>query len=431
MQFFDRRLPEPCSGAAACVGGDRLLLTLRAVRDEETILHELAHVWNNIASEGTWRAIQAGFADHYAGCYSSRAPTPERLQEELLADAMVIASGATIGDFHFGGYGYYEDSPWSDGFGGCLVDSTKPAPHLLRAIRSELFNCSLDVEAAQAAAKAQAGSESGLSLFPSDEELRVDAWANMVPQYCADTAAVQEQTLAVLDGVVGRYEVAWPWVRAAWSAGDARFVADITEICPQGEVFLLRPPFDIFKSGAQTEPPSATCAHGTQVLLDLGIIKAGVGSDPEAMRMPLLQALARIWDRTAVDQWQAIRDLAGEQYAGCTSVSSSTPEELQNEILADLLVALTDSELGEASWRPPATAWDEPFEGCDSEDSQQLADLRLEVAAALFQCPYDDNAARAAWEAGGGSSPWGWGNVFGGPESEWRSLARDLCEPAR
>ena len=437
VQFFDRQLPEPCSGAVACVGGDQLLLTLRAVQDEETVLHELAHVWNNIAAGESWRAIREGFADHYAGCYSSRATTPERLQEELLADAMVIASGATIKILSFGAYGYYEDGLWGSGFGGCLVDSSEPAPHLLSAIESELFNCGFDVEAAQAAAKAHAESESGslFSLFRSDEERRVDAWADLVPRHCADAAPVQERTLTVLDGIVGRYEVAWPWVRAAWEASEVRFVADITDVCPLGGVFPLRPSSTSnMLFSARTDPPPATCAHGTQLLLDQRIIEAGVGSDPEAMRMPLLQALARIWDRTAADQWPAIRALVGEQFADCTSVSSPTPEQLQGEILADLLVDLTDSELYEPGFhfdgRPPATALDEPFEGCASEGTEEPADLRLAVAGVLFQCPYDDAAARAAWETGAGSTS-SWGSVFGGTVSSWTYLAEDLCEPAQ
>ena len=209
VRFYDRRLPAPCdrAGVVGCVSGGRLLLTLQGVQSEETVLHELGHVWNNTAGED-WRPIQQAFADHYAGCYSRRASTPERLQTELLVDAMVIAAGAALDDFNPGGFGYYEGDLWSDGFDGCLVDSSEPPPHLLGAIRGELFNCSLDADAAAAEARAQAieESESGFRLFRTGAELRADQWAAMAPRLCAHTAAAQERTVEGLAAMVSRVE---------------------------------------------------------------------------------------------------------------------------------------------------------------------------------------------------------------------------------
>ena len=49
---------------------------------------------------------------------------------ELLVDAMVIASSATIGDLSLGGFGYYEGGLWNGGFGGCLVEASELAPVL-------------------------------------------------------------------------------------------------------------------------------------------------------------------------------------------------------------------------------------------------------------------------------------------------------------
>ena len=211
VRFYDRRLPAPCdrAGVVGCVSGGRLLLTLRGVQSEETVLHELGHVWNNTAGED-WRPIQQAFADHYAGCYSRRASTPERLQTELLVDAMVIAAGAALDDSSLSGLGYYEGGFWSNGFDGCLVDSSEPPPHLLGAIRGELFDCSLDADADAAVAEARAQaieeSESGFRLFRTGAELRADQWAAMAPRLCAHTAAAQERTVEGLAAMVSRVE---------------------------------------------------------------------------------------------------------------------------------------------------------------------------------------------------------------------------------
>lgn len=121
---------------------------------------------------------------------------------------MVIASGATIGDVTLTGFGYYEDGLWSDGFSGCLVDSSELAPHLLASIQRKLFNCSFDGKAAKAAARAKADAESGSTFrfLRTDEEQRADAWAKLVPETCADTPQVQVRILQVLEAVVAGHE---------------------------------------------------------------------------------------------------------------------------------------------------------------------------------------------------------------------------------
>ena len=426
VQFFDRRLPEPCSGAVACVRGRELLLTLRAVQEEEAVLHELGHVWNNTTSGDSWRAIQQGFADHYAGCYSSRARTPERLQEELLVDAMVIASGATIGDFNLGGYGYYEDSPWSDGFGGCLVDSSEPPPHLLSAIEEELFNCGFDVAAAQAVAEANAERESGSSfrLFLSDEEQRVNWWADLVPRLCADTAPVQGQTLEVLAAIVAQYEVPWPWVREAWEASAIQFVGDLAEVCPAGGLRLTR---DLFGGrGAYADPPAVACVRGSQLML----AHATAQADADLLPEPLLQALARVWSNTAGDRWRPVRDAFAQHYAGCYSERQPTPEQLLEAVLADAMVIATgviSESLFEGYGYEVRTSSSEPFEGCDVLRYERPDDLMAILVAVLFRCLYDDDAAREAWAAAGGDTG-AWGlPIFGGPEGKWQRIAAVTC----
>ena len=151
VTFFER-LPEPCAGAAGCVSGARVWLTLDAVLSEDTVLHELGHVWNNLVpptgfnepGRVPWPLVQAMFYEHYAGCHSRRAGA-DRLGEELLVDAMVLAVDPSKAPL-LGGYGYYEndDIPdfWSDGgFSGCLVDSAEPPEHLTEAIFAALYNC--------------------------------------------------------------------------------------------------------------------------------------------------------------------------------------------------------------------------------------------------------------------------------------------------
>ena len=153
--MFYERLPAPCQGAAGCVRGSEMWLTLDAVRSDDTVLHELGHVWNNVGLQTgysepgrpEWGLVQAVFYEHYAGCYSKRADA-ERLGEELLVDAMVLATDPSKAPL-FGGYGYYEGDDitdfWGDGgFSGCLVDSGEPPEHLAEAIFASLYNCQAD-----------------------------------------------------------------------------------------------------------------------------------------------------------------------------------------------------------------------------------------------------------------------------------------------
>lgn len=152
VAFYDGRLPEPCTGARACVLDRRLVwFTLDSVRDadnrEHVVLHELGHVGADLP---VWSGPLDGFRDHFVGCYSRAADT-DRLPEELLVDAVVQA-------MRFGraytGYGYYNGSdPFDtapgeeldffgdDNFSGCLVDATAPPEDLMDSIWSSLFEC--------------------------------------------------------------------------------------------------------------------------------------------------------------------------------------------------------------------------------------------------------------------------------------------------
>ena len=151
VTFFEH-LPRPCAGAAGCVRDASVWLTLDAVLSGDTVLHELGHVWNNLVpptgfderGRVPWPLVQVMFYEHYAGCYSSRADA-DRLREELLVDAMVLAVDPSKAPL-WGGYGYYEEEDlpdfWSDaGFSGCLVDSGEPPEHLTEAIFAALYNC--------------------------------------------------------------------------------------------------------------------------------------------------------------------------------------------------------------------------------------------------------------------------------------------------
>ncbi len=423
VRFYDQRLPAPCdrAGVVGCVRGDQLLLTLQGVQNEETVLHELGHVWNNTAA-ADWAPIQDAFSEHYAGCYSRRAPTPERLQEELLIDAMVIASGATLGDFSLGGFGYYEDGLWNDGFAGCLVDAAEPAPHLLTAIRTELFNCRFDGEAAQAAARAKADDESGSSirLFRSAEEQQASAWAALVPRLCADTAHVQRRTLQALEAVVASHEVPWPWLRTAWEASDIQFVDDLTEVCPPNSNFPLGSTLNDWN------PPTVACVHGTQILFAL----LAVQTDEARLAEPLLQALARVWNNTAGVEWTPIRDAFAAHYAGCHNDQLPTPEQLQEALIADTMLLATsaiDDYAYQGTGYQPGTG-STPFPGCDAPRDDPPEELLNAVTTTLFHCPYDDDAARNAWvTAGGNPDSWEWSLTGRSLSQDWQNLAEDVC----
>ena len=419
VRFYDRRLPAPCdrAGAVGCVSGGRLLLTLQGVQSEETVLHELGHVWNNTAGED-WRPIQQAFADHYAGCYSRRASTPARLQTELLIDAMVIAAGAPLDDFNPGGFGYYEGDLWIDGFDGCLVDSSEPAPHLLGAIRGELFNCNLDAEAAVAGARAQATEESGsgFRVFRTGAELRADQWAALAPELCAHTAAAHERTVEDLAALVAQYEVPWPWVRAAWTRSDVQFVEDLAAACGDAVVFDLNPPYNFSNPEASRNPPPAACVREARILVS----HSAVSADRDALVAPLLQVLARIWNRTTDDEdWATVQAAFAEHLAGCRSARAATPQAVQEGAIADTMMSVFGVL---AAWEA-RTDDDEwwLFEDCDAEPDRGVrAQLATAVEAALFGCPYDAEAAEAAWMA---SNP----SAMGFYTAGWAGTAQDVC----
>ena len=414
VRFYDRRLPAPCdrAGVVGCVSGGQLLLTLQGVQSEETVLHELGHVWNNTAGED-WRPIQQAFADHYAGCYSRRASTPERLQTELLIDAMVIAAGAALDDSSLSGFGYYEGGFWGGGFAGCLVDSSEPPPHLLGAIRGELFNCSLDADAAVAEARAQAIEESGSGFrLRTGAERRAAQWAAMAPGLCAHTAAAQERTVEGLAALVAQYEVPWPWVRAAWTRSDVQFAEDLAAACGDAVVFDLNPPYDVLNPEASRNPPPAACVRETRIVVS----HSAVSADRDALVEPLLQVLARVWIRTTDDEhWATIQAVFAEHLAGCRSARAATPQAVQEGVIADTMVsAARGLWYGYAAER-------RLFEDCDAEPIRGGSDLASAVEAALFQCPYDAEAAATAWPA----------TDFNGwlaASVEWAKVARDVCD---
>ena len=418
VRFYDRRLPPPCdrSGVVGCVLGGQLLLTLQGVQSEETVLHELGHVWNNTAGED-WRPIQQAFADHYAGCYSRRAPTPERLQTELLVDAMVIAAGAHLDDHSPFGFGYYEGDLWADGFDGCLVDSSEPAPHLLDAIRAELFNCSLDADAAAAAARAQAIEEDGSVIrFRTGAELRAAQWAAMSPELCAHTAAGQGRTIEVLAAVVAQYEVPWPWVRAAWNRSDIQFVEDLAAACGDAAVFDLNPPYDFLNPEAARNPPPAACVRETRILVS----HSAAAADRDALIAPLLQVLARVWNRTTEDEhWATIQAAFAEHLAGCRNARAATPQAVQEGAITDTMLSV----FGVLAASEARTDYDEWWlsEDCDVEPDRAVrGQLATAVEGVLFGCPYDAEAAEAAWMASNSSA-------MGFYTAGWARTARNVC----
>ena len=418
VRFYERRLPAPCdrAGVVGCVSGGRLLLTLQGVQSEETVLHELGHVWNNTAGED-WGPIQQAFADHYAGCYSRRASTPERLQTELLVDAMVIAAGAPLDDFSLGGFGYYEGGLWSDGFDGCLVDSSEPAPHLLGAIRAELFNCSLDADAAAAEASAQAIEESASVLrLRTGAEFRTAQWAAMAPRLCAHTAAGQERTVENLAAVVAQYEVLWPWVRAAWTRSDVEFVEDLAAVCGDAAVFDLNLPYDFFNPEAYRNPPPVACVREARILVS----HSAAAADRDELVAPLLQVLARVWNRTTDDEdWATVQAAFDEHLAGCRSARAATPEAVQEGAIADTMMSVFGVVAAREALADDDEWW--LFEDCDAEPDRGVrAQLATAVEAALFGCPYDAEAAEAAWLASGASA-------MGFYTAGWAGTAQDIC----
>ena len=171
VRFYDPRLPGVSAPAAAVTATPdtraQLWFTLDVLKPSEgpfseprqlenTLLHELGHVWNDGLAGGDWPLVQAQFYEHYAGCRGSGLSS-ERLREELLADAMVMitrdiahrGSGWHNGNFvAWAGYydpeghsygdafGYYD----ANGFTGCLIDGAGPPQHLTDAIRETLLH---------------------------------------------------------------------------------------------------------------------------------------------------------------------------------------------------------------------------------------------------------------------------------------------------
>ena len=171
VRFYDPSLPGVSAPAAAVSATPdaraQMWFTLDVLRPsdgpfseprqlENTLLHELGHVWNNGLGGGDWPLVQAQFYEHYAGCRGSGLSS-EALREELLADATVMITrdiahrgpGWHNGNFvAWAGYydpegnrygdafGYYD----ANGFSGCLIDGAGPPQHLTDAIRETLLH---------------------------------------------------------------------------------------------------------------------------------------------------------------------------------------------------------------------------------------------------------------------------------------------------
>ena len=174
VRFYDPSLPGVSAPAAAVSATPdaraQMWFTLDVLRPsdgpsseprrpEDTLLHELGHVWDSsgVALDVAglaWLDTRNSFHDHYAGCRRSGL-ADDQLIEELLVDAIVMITrdiahrgpGWHNGNFlAWAGYydpegnrygdafGYYD----ADGFTGCLVDGTGPPQHLMDAIREAL-----------------------------------------------------------------------------------------------------------------------------------------------------------------------------------------------------------------------------------------------------------------------------------------------------
>ena len=312
------------------------------------------------------------------------------------------------------------------------MDSSEPAPHLLGAIRGELFNCSLDVDAAAAEARAQAIEESGLGWLRAGSVLRAAQWVAMAPQVCAYTAAAQERTVEDLAAVVAQYEVPWPWVRAAWGQSDVQFAEDLAAVCGDAAVFDLNLPYDVFNLEASRNPPPAACVREARILVSYSAVSA----DRDALVAPLLQVLARIWNRTTDDEnWATVQAAFDEHWAtvqaafdghlfGCRSARAATPEAVGEGVIADTMVSTAGGLTQYGSWYHYADErW--LFEDCDADRvrirGRGGGALAAAVEATLFQCPYDAEAAEAAWAA---TNPNGWT----GTDYAWAQIARDVCD---
>ena len=412
--FFDRRLPEPCEGFPACVVGIDLLLTLDAVQSEDSILHELGHVWNN-TSAGDWRQVQSAFSDHYAGCYSSKA-SADQLHEELLVDAMVIAAGAAEGSSNLSGYGYYESGPWNDGFGGCLVDSSEPPPELLTSIERELFNCSFDLVAAH-----EQANNANTSFLQSDEQRRLAHWEALIPRVCAHDPTVQADAITEIDAIIAKFEIAWPWVRDAWEVSSVEITEDLTDSCPPDASLTLRR--NIFGgSDAFSDPPIAICVIGT----DLSITLSGLDEGEEMFREPLLHALARVWNAMSPQVWQPVQTIFAEHYAGCHSTREPDPQRLQQHLLTDAMVFTAgdyaNDSIFDAYGYFPGHG-DQPFLGCSAAFNEPSENLMDAVEQTLFRCPYQQADAEAAWLDENDA----FSVVFGSITRHWESVAEDVC----
>ena len=120
--FYDSKVPEMCSGAAACVlsvgFGSMMVFTLDLLAEDwydEALVHELAHVWTTIPGSPAQEALDA-FSGHYAGC-RTLGLSSEQFVQELLADAVAVMTLGLNGR----GHGYYGLD-----FDGCLVEGPPP-----------------------------------------------------------------------------------------------------------------------------------------------------------------------------------------------------------------------------------------------------------------------------------------------------------------
>ena len=229
--------------------------------------------------------------------------------------------------------------------------------------------------------------------------------------------------MQALEAVVAGNEMPWPWLRAAWTASDIRFVDDLTAACAANSTIPLGWSFDDW-----WDPPAVACVRGTEILFGLLAVQA----DEERLTEPLLQALARVWNNTANSEWAPIQHAFSTYYAGCYSDQRPTPEQLQEALIADTTVIASralNSFPFQGTGYLPGTGSGPSFLGCDTPLHPDPPSGRLNaVTSALFRCPYDAAAARDAWIAAGGNPDrWQWTVTGAGVGQHWQGHAEAFC----
>ena len=181
-------------------------------------------------------------------------------------------------------------------------------------------------------------------------------------------------------------------------------------------VFDLNLRYDFFNPEAYRDPPPVACVREARILVS----HSAVAADRDELVAPLLEVLARVWNRTTDDEdWATVQAAFDEQLAGCRSAREATPQAVQEGAIVDTMMSV----FGVAAARGALADDDEwwLFEDCDAEPDRGVrAQLATAVEAALFGCPYDADAAEAAWLASGASA-------MGFYTAGWAGTAQDVC----